>query len=94
MANSTLFGIVNGIARDARAGTYTGGMPDQNTMDLMEAFAQRAEFVLGTTYDASTSYTTTYYITAPGTAFPAGSIAPSWDSQMNLGITNVKQVGG
>ena len=94
MANLTLWGILNGIAKDARAGTYTGGAPDQNAMALMEEFAQRAAFVLGTTYDASSNYTTTYYIDAPGTTYPAGNVAPSYDTQENIGITNIKQVGG
>jgi hypothetical protein len=94
MANTTLWGILNGIAKDARAGTYTGGAADQNTMAWAEATAQRAAFILGTTYDNSTSYTTTYYIDAPGTTYPAGYVTPSYDTQANLGLTNIKQVGG
>lgn len=93
--NASLFGMLNGIAKDARAGTYTGGSPDQNAMALMEELAQRAEFVLGTTYDSSTSYTTTYYITGPtNPQYPSGSVNPSWDSLQNIGNVNVKQAGG
>lgn len=93
MANLTLWNIVNGIATAARNGTYTGGAPDMDAMSLCEEIVQRAQFVFGTTYDAATTQGAPYYVTGPGLAYPAGSVAPSWDAAANV-AGNIKQIGG
>jgi len=93
MANLTLWNIINGIAYAARNGTYTAGVADVNAMSLCEEMVQRAQFVLGTTYDAATAYSTTYYVSGPGAAYPAGSVAPSWDAAAQTTMT-IKQIGG
>ena len=97
--NAAFWGILNGIAKDAKNGTYNGGAPDTNVMSWCEKVAQQAEYNLGSNYDASTSYTTTYYITGLGTTastgpeYPAGNVSPSWDAltQVGTGLTFKQQ---
>jgi hypothetical protein len=94
--NASLWGMLNGIAKDAKNGTYNNGIPDVNALSLMEELAQRAEYILGSTYDASTTYTTTYYITGPtNPQFPSsGAIAPSTDAAITVGTgVTFKQAG-
>ena len=62
-----------------------------NGLAKCEEISQLAEYAFGTTYDAATDYTTTYYVT--GTTppqFPAGSIAGTEDS----GLVAAGGVGG
>jgi hypothetical protein len=94
--NASLWGMLNGIAKDAKNGTYNNGVPDVNALSLMEELAQRAEYVLGSNYDSSTTYTTTYYITGPtNPQFPSMGIAPSTDAAITVGTgTTFKQMGG
>ncbi|MCI0563335.1 MAG: hypothetical protein MN733_33075 [Nitrososphaera sp.] len=84
--NAALFNIVNGIATSARATN------DQDSMALCEEIIQRASFVFGTTYDAAASSASPVYITA--NPYPAGEIAPSYDTMSNVGVTNIRNIGG
>ena len=89
VANATLLNILNGIAKDAR----TNG--DQSTFSVMEELWQRAFWTFQNTafnYDGSAAYSTTYYIQQ--VPIPVSQVPPSWDSEMNMGITNIKQLGG
>ena len=91
---NNLFYALNGIATAARAGTYNSGVPDQNAMSACQDAYEQLIRILGTTYDSASSSTSssTVYLQSPA---PFGlPIAGSWDSQENLGITNIKLVGG
>jgi hypothetical protein len=86
VANTTLLNILNGIAKDAR----TAG--DQSSMAVAEELWQKAYWAFGTTYDASTAYSTAYYIQQ--VPIPVSQVPPSYDTEMNMGVTNIKLLGG
>lgn len=85
--NVTLLNMINGIAVAAKAANPI----DQNSMSLCEEMVQRSEYVFGTLYDTAAS-NSTLVIKFPN--YPAGSIAPSYDTIANIGVTNPRTVGG
>ena len=89
--NQGLLGYLNGIATAAR----NSNPPDQNTMALCDQMYQMAAWGFQDTYDSATSSLSPFYLTpTPPGPYPQGTIAPSWDSQQNLGIPDIRLVGG
>jgi hypothetical protein len=84
--NTTLFNILNGIGADAKT------RQDPNTLALLNKTVQALDLGLGTAYDTSTASATPVNIMR--NPYPAGSIAPSTDSIMQLGVTDIRKVGG
>lgn len=85
--NSTWLNMTNGIAVAAKA----KNPPDMNMISFCEEIVQRMEFLAGTAYDAATT-NATLIIGFPN--YPAGAIAPSYDAQSNVGVTNPRTIGG
>lgn len=85
--NTTWLNMTNGIAVAAKA----KNPPDMNMISICEEMVQRMEYAAGNTYDAATT-NSTLIIGFPN--YPLGSIAPSYDAEANVGVTNPRLIGG
>lgn len=102
---NNLFYALNGIATSAQNGTYNGGVADLNAISACEDAYEQLTRILGTTYDAASSSTSssTVVLQNPGPFTPVTGNPGSYDAQQQVASTltigttkvpNIRVLGG